>query len=344
LKLPLSTATSAIAAASWARLTMEAVMAISLAGEHVHRVKMPLLFVLVNPRRGNHGGCMDLRPTRLLLAILLLSVGAARAQQETPASQPAQAPAPNVQLSGPRVAPPAAEARLISYNLDGALRRLEIPPEEAALELIGLSESERAGADKVLSERAVAVDKVVADNLPLLLKFQGVRKNDSQKEQMQALSELRRAMEPVRQRGTLREELSKVIPPEKMAQLDLLVSDYRQAVLLEAEQTLKLRGEAPKPEAIRGREMLLAVGQELRRSYDRQIAAKTDQLNDMLKAVNATPEQEGKITNLATDFFQKTLGKPTPEQRHELFANVMKELDDDQKLLLLKEFYAGVKK
>ncbi len=121
------------------------------------------------------------------------------------------------------------------------------------------------------------------------------------------------------------------------------MQDYWAALTQEDEETLKAKGKPMTPTQIRGYETMLAFAAEVRRSFDRQVAAKTEQLNDLLTKLNATPEQEGKIKALTSDYFQKTLGKPTMQQKRELFQAILKELNDDQRMILLKELYSTKK-
>ncbi len=276
-----------------------------------------------------------------LLALALLA-GAAAAQIAPPAPQPPD-------LSGPQVQPQAAEATLIRQSLDtGMIIRLETTPEEAALDLVGLNPQEREAVDKVLTERGAVLDKIVADNIPRLLKFQGLRQSDTPRERMQALTELARAMQPMEEynksHGTLLRQVSGLIAPEKAAKVQQLVGDYRRAIMAEADATYPQDPKHDTPEkrqsALRGREMLLSVGADLRRSYDRQIAAKTAALNDLIAKLNLTPQQEGQVRTYASDFAQlAAAGKPTPEQRREFFQKVFTVLDDNQKLAMLSELY-----
>jgi hypothetical protein len=285
-------------------------------------------------------------PLRTCLLALALSAGAAAAQIAPPPAPPApQVP----DLSGPQVQPQAAEATLIRQSLDtGMIIRLETTPEEAALDLVGLTPQEREAVDKVLTERGAVLDKIVADNLPKLLKFQGLRQSDTPKERMQALTELARAMQPMEEysksHGTLLRQVSALIAPEKAAKVQQLVGDYRRALMAEADATYPQDPRHDTPEkrqsALRGRELLLSVGADLRRSYDRQIAAKTAALNDLIAKLNLTPQQEGQVRTYASDFAQlAAASKPTPEQRREFFQKVFTVLDDNQKLAMLSALY-----
>ncbi len=149
---------------------------------------------------------------RLLCVLGLVAGGIANAQvgptsSPAPAKQPESKPAETKPtepdpMSGPKVQPKAGEPTLIKYDLNGKLVRPEVSPDEAALELIGLDAGEKEAVNQILVGRAAIMDGLVADNLPLLLKFQGVRTGDTPKEQMQALKDLTKVFEPIREMGS----------------------------------------------------------------------------------------------------------------------------------------------
>jgi hypothetical protein len=63
----------------------------------------------------------------------------------------------------------------------------------------------------------------------------------------------------------------------------------------------------------------------------------------MLAKLNTTPEQDAKIRALTGDYFLKTPGKATMQQKRDLFQAILKELKDDQQMTLLKELYEAKK-
>ncbi len=278
-------------------------------------------------------------------AMLVACAGSLAVAQIAPPATPAN-PQPSAPLSGPTVANAPGRLTLVHTSMDsGLIMRLETTPEEEALELVGLTPEEKAATDKIFAERAKVMDKIVAEHLPLLLKFQGYRENDTTKERMQALTELFRAMQPMtdysNEHGKPLQLIAAVIPAEKMATVQKLVTEYNSALANEAEATVKTKENQPdkRPAALRGRETLLHVGNEVKRSYERQIAAKEAALNDLVTRVNASPAQEERLRKLAAAYAKQTAGKPTAAQRRELFERIMKELDDEQKLLLLRELF-----
>jgi len=270
-----------------------------------------------------------------LLATLALTT-TALAQSPPPTPPPArESPA----LGGPKLASTPHQPTLIKRNFDGTLKRLDIPAEEAALTLLVLTEPEQQATATILRERAATLDRVVGDNIPLLVRLQGYKEGDKDPRQAEALRELTEKLKGLRERGRLRDELATALAPDNATQFERPVSEYWKTLINESTQAARAAGDDNKPAATVAREVLKAIGQEVKRSYDRQIAAKTGELDSMLAKVGATPEQDLKIRNLSTDYFQQTLGKPTLEQRREFFRSIMKELTPDQRKALLEELY-----
>jgi hypothetical protein len=247
-------------------------------------------------------------------------------------------PHPHSPLAGPKVDEAAAKPTLVRRDMSNRLRRLDLPAEEAALELIRLSPDEKGEVAHVLKERAKVIDRVVADNLELLLKVQLARDANDAKGQRDLLQELFAKFGELRERGSLRDEIAYVLSDEHAAQFREMVDEYHAAIVRD-----ELKGRAGQDDA-RGRaivvrERLLAFGQEVRRSYDRQVQAKTAQLDDLLASIQATPEQEEKIRKITSDAFQASAGKPTLQQRREAFLKVFRVLNTDQRRTVLEQLY-----
>jgi hypothetical protein len=276
---------------------------------------------------------------RSAIIALLAAAGVANAQiAPPPAAEPAPAPA----------AQPAQPVTLIKQDPEsGMIIRLATTPEEAALAYVQLTPAEKEAIDKALAERAAILDKTMSSNIGTLLKSQGLRKDDSNPERMQALVELhKQAKAPLdeynKANGSLIGQLQKILEPEKFATVTKLVGDYRNAIFAQANATFRTsseKDETKRQSQIRGMETMMAFGFEVNRSYERQIAAKEGQLDAMLAKVGANPEQLQKVQALTAAYQQATQGSPTGVQRRDFFKTVFLELDDRQKLMLLSELY-----
>src|SRR5262245_10923172 len=104
--------------------------------------------------------------SRCLVIGLAVFASQTLAQEATPEKE---------SLAGPRVAEKPAKQTLVHRDFNGELVPLDSTPEEAAIEMLKLSPDERTAAEAVLLERSRGIDAVVADNIPLLLRLQGVK-------------------------------------------------------------------------------------------------------------------------------------------------------------------------
>lgn len=268
----------------------------------------------------------------VLLTGILAFQGAALAQDAQPANP----------LSGPKVESPAEKPTLVQRDFNGWIKTLDEPAEEAALRLLPLSDDERAKTDAVIRERAAILDGVIRDNLVLLLRIQGLRlEGEAKEDATAALRELAEKLRPLRERGAAKEEIAGKLSAENAAKFRSLFDEYWRSVIEEAVADAKKEDPDVRPGAVVAKERLKAIGAEIKRSYDHQIAARQGELDALIKSLGLTGEQEGKIRNMTTDYFQKTAGKPTPDQRREFFRALMKELAPSQREELLRQLYGA---
>ena len=86
-------------------------------------------------------------------------------------TDPEDAPSPDeAPLTGPDIGR-AKMPSIIQRTFEGTLQRLDIWPEEAAIELLDLTDESREQINDILASRAAAIDKVVSENLDDLLKL-----------------------------------------------------------------------------------------------------------------------------------------------------------------------------
>lgn len=278
---------------------------------------------------------------RLLVAgvMVLLCGSAAFGQAADGRAEQPENPTP---LAGPKIDEKTAGPTLVRYDMSNRLRRLtDSSPEEAALELLRLSEEEEGEVAHVLTERAKAVDEVVGSNLPLLLEATLARDANDRKALREHLGKLYERFAAVRARGALKDEIAYVLTDEHASAFRTLVDDYWKAVVRDELKGRTGEMEGEKGRAIVVRETLMAFGMEIRRSYERQVAQKTAQLEELIARVDATPEQGEKIRQITAAAYQATAGKPTLQQRRETFAKVMKVLTREQQRVVLAGLYGA---
>src|SRR5690349_15242807 len=118
------------------------------------------------------------------MPIAILAAAALAAMQPQPARAPDRPP-----LAGPTVAPAVERNTLVSYDLNGRLRPLDVSPDLAAIELLNLSPELRAHVDAVIAARAEAMDQFVTSNLMLLSQLDTASKAGDKLDQAALLME-----------------------------------------------------------------------------------------------------------------------------------------------------------
>jgi hypothetical protein len=271
---------------------------------------------------------------RTFAAALLLALAA-------PAFGQANQPARQDPLRGPQVRERPARRTLVERDLSGHLQRPDVPPEEAAIDLLGLDAEAKARVDQILAARAAILDQIVTDNIDLISRFANARQAGDRAEQFAALEELSKKLQPLNARGKLGDELRAALPPEKTRDYDNLVSEYRRAAVDADMAEAQARGERLTRLQANLRENLASLGLQIKRSYERTIAAKAADFEQLIGQLNLTPEQDSKIRGFVTQFVQDTKGRPTQEQRRSLFFRIMGELDRDQQKKLMAAYIGG---
>lgn len=266
-------------------------------------------------------------------------------------AQPSQSPADP--LSGPRVAPAAAGPSIVERDFEGRLRFPEVRPEEAALAKLDLTPEEKGATQGILAERAAMFDALVRENLDLLIKGMSVRESGDVEAMAGVLQEYNTALRPIVARGQLADQLEKALPAPKGEQLQSMMREYWRAVYDDAnagaEDTVSPQRNLPGHVGPRGRhtmhgvltqEAIRLLGTEVKAAYDRLARQGSQQLEETIKALDLSPEQEGKVRSLVTDYVQESKLNPTPAQQAALFRKVMAELTPDQRAKMM-ELVAG---
>ncbi|MBL0928338.1 MAG: hypothetical protein IBJ11_11925 [Phycisphaerales bacterium] len=239
-------------------------------------------------------------------------------------------------LSGPSVSQPgkgAAKPTLVERDFEGKVKRLEVPPEEAALEMLGLTAEEREATAAVLAARASLMDRLLVDHYDLVARGLTIRNEPEAAKRLAYAEEVRKAFAPVREQGRLVDLLAAKLPEGKSGELRRMTREYWEAVLREGAGEVKEAGD--RRGAVREQMRKLgeeAFGHEIKRSFERLSASGQQRLDDAVKTLGLTPEQELKVRNLSTDFAQQTKLKPTAAQRAELFRKIMAELTPEQRV------------
>jgi hypothetical protein len=162
-------------------------------------------------------------------------------------------------------------ATLVERDFDGNLKRLAQPPEEAALALIAVAESERDAIRVVRDARFDTIDRVIAGNIPLLLKFQSLRDTGNRRDLSIALRELSDKLTELRARGRLRDEMAGALTEANASEYRRLTDEYWRVLLDDSTRQAQAIDKNAKPADVAARELLRALGDEVQRSFERRI-------------------------------------------------------------------------
>ena len=257
----------------------------------------------------------------------LFAMGVAACVSGAAFAGPESAPDP---LAGPRVTTPAKKTTLVERDFDGKVRRLEVSPEEAAVRLLELDDATKGKVNEAIAARSKLFDDFVRQNFDLLLKFASSQGNKADRGML--LRETFEKAAPIREHGRLQEHLVAVLPEDKKQTFTHLVDEYRNAVTAEE---AKLPNEQGKPSGRTGAAIKVGLeqfGQDVKRAYERVIAAGQGKLETFLKNLDLNAEQEQKIRKMVVDFYTQYLGKEPPGgAKLDLVMKVAAELEPPQK-------------
>ena len=275
------------------------------------------------------------------------------AEPAKPGETPSKEGGPDGGLGGPKVTE-AKAATLVVRDMSGRVQRLEVPPAEAALKFLGLSEEQKAKIDVVLAERATIMDSIVRDHLKEVVQLAGLGQSgvkpggaapqidgkpdaDAAKvrtEYRELMQGLIAAAEPLRKRGVLGQELQPILNTEQKALLRQLNEEYMQARISDEVEAAKARGEVLRPQQVLTTESLTFVGNEIKRAYERVVGQKSKDFEALIAALGLSPEQEGTIRKVAGDSFVTNYGKQSPMEKARVFGEVYRVLTAGQREIL----------
>lgn len=244
---------------------------------------------------------------------------------------------------------------IVERSFEGALVELEVHPATAALAKLDLSDAERAATDRVLDERAKYVSKAARENQALILRLQTARRGGGEegpRELVELMREARPLLEPL-VRPSLVEKLSGVLEEKNSAELKRMVGEYMEAY---GEVQRERMGEPSGEGAGRGaraaggraggRGAALAESglalREIARAFATTVEMRREQTEALLRAIDATPEQEGQIQQILRDVGSEDgLGTPSPAKRREIIERIAEVLTPEQRVRLRQSMRGG---
>jgi hypothetical protein len=263
---------------------------------------------------------------------------------QTPAAIPA---GDGDALRGPAVKQAPKVSTLVKRDMSGNLERIDTRPEQAALDVLGLTADERKPADKVMSDRFAAVTKLLQQHQDLFLKIQQGRQGGVKPEELRPqMREMREAATPLLE-NPLEDQVATALPEAKRAEFRRLVDEYKRVVATEEPRRMrqgagtgggkgrgrgndgepnsaapdemkkdapKEPGKAPAEGPIPPRVEMNLLLREMGRALNAIVVERREHMDSFLKAIDATPEQEGQIRAIVRTRPEKKDGeaaKPT---------------------------------
>jgi hypothetical protein len=256
------------------------------------------------------------RPVAKLIASALLAGTLISAFVCAPAlAQDEPAPAADP-LSGPALAPREVKPSLVVRDASGALVRPEgMSLAEAAFRKLKLDPKAQAAGENVLKDRARLLDDVVATNLIEIGQLANAFQSGNRAAAMEGLAKLWKDTEALRAKGQLNQQLAKALPKAQGDQLLGMVQEYMQAVFTEERQKAQTTGESFNMGKVIVAENLKGLGQEIKASYERVIGQSSRDFEQLIKDLDLTPEQEGKLRTMVQESLTK-YGANAPAARN----------------------------
>ena len=252
----------------------------------------------------------------------------ARAKKDAPNEQPSKEQAP---LSGPKV---PNRATLVRTDMQGKFQRLEVRPEEAALEVMQVDPGRLDQARAAIEARNAALRKHLIDHITLVKEWADERDGGESGKGggiERLMQELYDRFDPQHLRDPLLVPLAKALDGDEHAELTRLVEEYWRAAI-DAEQGK--RPNSVRPE-IEKRQLFGLFQREVRKAYDATLRPFRQKLENVYAAVDPTPEQRVALRNAVIAYIQESRLTPNQELRLKLARAIYDALDEERRVKLL---------
>ncbi|MFO0859815.1 MAG: hypothetical protein U0570_04600 [Phycisphaerales bacterium] len=232
-------------------------------------------------------------------------------------------------LAGPRLADDS-ERTLVRFEFNGNLRRLDRTPEEAALDALNLDAAIRERVDVILAVRRTQLDEAVRANLDLFVWLQAARSAGLKPEAGAKVEILIESLDRVADGHRLRDDLGAVLPEDERRDFQRLIDEYWRALTLdELQLALGRKGKLTLAQA-RLRVVLGQAGNELRRAFERQCKAREGVLGKLEEDLLTLGPIDPKILTPVREVAERTKGKPSNRDCHDLTLRALPLLTPDQ--------------
>lgn len=240
-------------------------------------------------------------------------------------------PAP---LAGPSVT--TDERRYIYSNFHGEVERPGARPEELALSSLDLDAADRSRVSAILRRREQTLDRIVAENLDLLTMLGTASETGDRLDQFILGVRLLEKFRPLARDGALRQEIAAALPTAQAKRFEAALNEYWRQVGEHGKDKPDDRG---RPQGRLGAvlaEMFQILGEEIERSFQRQVQSGQLVVTFLLADLDLSPEQEARLAELTADFAQRTMAKPTEQQQLIFGLSLAAHLTEAQRRIVLE--------
>lgn len=264
--------------------------------------------------------------TRLCLLLALALCPAAIAQPR---------PATDAPLSGPSAsskAPDQARPTLVERDFMGELRHPDPTALEAAVKLLTLSDDETARVNKILADRALALDTFVEQHLDLIIRFGNAESSTNGREKFMLAVEAFQTLAPLRERGPLETQLKAALSPDNAAAFDRLLREYWDALAADDKKTPKPKGRL----GVVADAKLKDLGREVEAAFHRAEKGGGILYGYLFQGMTLGDDQRKRLHELCATYSQGGLDNKDKKEQGTFFLAVVQILDQDQRKAFVK--------
>jgi hypothetical protein len=242
------------------------------------------------------------------------------------AGAPGEAPA----LGGPSVKDREVTS-LVRMDMNGKLVRLDVRPEQAALDLIVLEPETRERARAAVERWKEAVAQHLVDNVELVVQYTDANRAGDKAGAKKAGDELFERFDAAKRRDPVVEYLEGVLTPDELARLRGIVDEYWEALI-----TAEIGGKKDQDRDKVQRRLSMGMFQgEAVAAYGAFFKPLERKVEAVFTAVDPTPEQREAIRDAAVRYVREGRLHPGDEERHALARRVYDALDEERRVKLI---------
>lgn len=238
-------------------------------------------------------------------------------------------------LAGPRVDRPgiATAPTLVERDFDGRLKRLEGLPVEAALDRMNLTGDERDAALKPLRARSLAIEKILRENLKLVIDAQAAFKPGDDGRGQRAVVRLYELAQPVLGGPKPLDLAAAELDDDHARELRRIVGEYTKAAVED-----RMAGHVDGKKADRFgafvAENAATVFKEIELAAKRVFEGGDRDFQELSRKLELTPEQESKIQAMFIEMATAQNGPPDKMKQLQAMLSAYALLTDDQRARL----------